>query len=183
MFVYIIQYTNWLYFILGILFYISSVYGLFYQYTVVKFEFILILLWMLYLCLLQYVCVINTICSLVVLHIWNLVIQISYIWFVMPLSSSSLNLIQKLDEHLFVWIYHLVVTCIVMHMFVPILSISHIFASTLHYSVVYNSKVSPSPFILNNIIHVTNIIFTLSFREYSVYPDSSLYTHGSNRWN
>ena len=39
MFVYIIQYTNWLYFILGILFYISSVYGLFYQYTVVKFEF------------------------------------------------------------------------------------------------------------------------------------------------
>ena len=54
MFVYVIQSNHWLYFILVILFYISPVYGLLYQYIVVTFVFVLICFWMLYLCLLPF---------------------------------------------------------------------------------------------------------------------------------
>ena len=91
MFVYVIWYTFLLYFILGILFYISLVHGLFYHFIIVISLSVLICLWMLYPCFLWYVGVIYRIYSLVVLHIEKIVINISRIWFFMPLSPSLLT--------------------------------------------------------------------------------------------
>ena len=42
MFVYVIQYNHWFYFILGVLFYLSSAHGLLYYCVIVTSEFILI---------------------------------------------------------------------------------------------------------------------------------------------
>ena len=93
MFVHLIQYNCWLYFILGILSHVSTMYGLFFNCIFVKFTFVLICLWMLYIWLLWYVCVLHTICSLVALHLGNLVMHISCILFVVPLSPSLLTYI------------------------------------------------------------------------------------------
>ena len=60
-FLYVIQYNSWLYFILGIFYYISTMYGLFCHCVIVTYAFVLICLWMLYLCSLQYVCVLHNI--------------------------------------------------------------------------------------------------------------------------
>ena len=79
MFVSIIKYNFWLYFILGILSYIFTIYGLFFQFIVVTFTILLICLWMLYICLLRYVGVINKIFSLVLLRHEKLVMHISCI--------------------------------------------------------------------------------------------------------
>ena len=87
-FVNFIPYNCRLYFILGIFSYISPIYGLFSHCIVVTFIFVLIFFWMLYLCLMQYAGVLHMVWCLVVLHIGNLVMQISRIWFVMQLLTS-----------------------------------------------------------------------------------------------
>ena len=95
MFVYVVQPNFWLYLILGILTYISPMYGLFFHCIVVTFTPVLICLWMVYICLLIYVGVIHTIWYLVILHISNIIMHIYCIWFVIPLSPSSLTCINK----------------------------------------------------------------------------------------
>ena len=55
LFVYVIQSKCWLYFILGILSYISTMHGSFHHCIILTYEFTLICLWILYLCLFQYV--------------------------------------------------------------------------------------------------------------------------------
>ena len=80
---------------LGILFYISTMHGLFHHCIIVTCVFILICLWMLYLWLLQYVWVPHNICSLVALHIGNRAIYISCILFFIQLSSFSLICIHR----------------------------------------------------------------------------------------
>ena len=74
-FVHVIQSTGWLYFILGIFFYISPVHGLLHHYTILTSDFVLIFLWILYLCLLWYVCVPHNIYSLVVVQFGSLVMN------------------------------------------------------------------------------------------------------------
>ena len=66
MFVYVIQSNCWLYLILVILSYISPMYGLFFHFIFITFAFLLICLWMLYMCLLRYAGVLNMLCPLVV---------------------------------------------------------------------------------------------------------------------
>ena len=61
MFLYDIHSNCWLYLILGILFYKSPMHCLFRHCVIVTYEFLLICLWMLYLCLLKYVCVLHNI--------------------------------------------------------------------------------------------------------------------------
>ena len=73
---YFVQYTHWLYFILIILFCISSVHWLFYQYIDVKTSLVLFCLCILYQFLLQYVCVFYRIYWLVGIQIGNLVVYI-----------------------------------------------------------------------------------------------------------
>ena len=72
MFVCVIQYNVWLYFILGIFSCISSIYGLLFHGIVVTFTFLLICLWMLYICLLKYVGVLHTIWYLLLLRTKNI---------------------------------------------------------------------------------------------------------------
>ena len=74
-------------------FYVFPVYGLFYLYIVITFLFVFISLLMLYLCLLKYVFVLYTLYSLVVLHIGNICIHISYKLFFMTLPPLSLTFI------------------------------------------------------------------------------------------
>ena len=93
-FVHVVQSTNWLYLILGVLlyfilvflFYISPLYWLFYHCVVVKYLFVSMCMWMLYIyiyiCLLWYVFLLCTIYSSVVIHIEKLVMYIS--WFIVP---------------------------------------------------------------------------------------------------
>ena len=88
----------------GILFYISPVYGLFHHCVIVTYVFALIFLWMIYLRKLQYFCVLHRICSLVALHIGNLVMYISCILFVVPFSHPCWPTFTIVDSHIFVWI-------------------------------------------------------------------------------
>ena len=97
MFVYVIWSNCWLYFILGVLFYIATMYDLFFHCIIVTIKIVLICLWMLYLCLLRYVGVLHKICSLVFLHIGKLFMHIYFVWFVMPFSPYSLALFKKVD--------------------------------------------------------------------------------------
>ena len=76
LFAYIIQYNCWLYFILGVLSYISTIHGLLFHYIVVTFTIVLICLWMLYLCLLRYVDVVYRKCFWIIIHIGKLAIHI-----------------------------------------------------------------------------------------------------------
>ena len=76
MFLHVIQYNYSLYFIMGILSYISPMYGLLHHCAVVISTFLLIYLWISYIFLLKYVCVLHKICSYVVLHIGNHVMNI-----------------------------------------------------------------------------------------------------------
>ena len=85
MFVYVIQSNCWLYFILVILSYISPMYGLLYSCFVIASAFVLIYLWRLYLCLPRYICEFYSIYSLIVIHLGELILNISCIWFIMPL--------------------------------------------------------------------------------------------------
>ena len=94
-FVCVIQYNNWLYFILVILFYISPMYCLLFYCIVITFVFVFKCFWMLYLCLMQYFVVLHTILSLVVLRIGKLFMNISCIWFVITLLPWVLTLIHK----------------------------------------------------------------------------------------
>ena len=87
-FVYVIQPNCWFYSILGIFYYISPMFGLFFHCIVVTFELALIFLWMSYICLLQHVGVLHNIYSLVLLHIGNIVSHILCILFVMPFLPS-----------------------------------------------------------------------------------------------
>ena len=96
MFVYVIQYNCWLYFILGFFSCISPMYRWFFHCTVIKFTFLLLRLWLLYLCLLRYFVVLHMIFSLVVIHIDRTLIHIYFIWFVMPLLPSALTFSQKI---------------------------------------------------------------------------------------
>ena len=95
MFVYIIQYTCWLYLILGILSYIYPIYGLLFHCIVLTFAFVLIFLWMLYICLLRYAVLLHKVYYSVVLNLDNLVMHISCVWFVMQFLSSSMTWIHK----------------------------------------------------------------------------------------
>ena len=92
---------------------------------------------MLYLCLLQYVGVLRMVLSLVVIHVGNLVVHISCILFVMPLSLFLLTYIHKSGSK--ISLFGLVVTCIDIHMLVPNISISHIFISIIEFYVLYYS--------------------------------------------
>ena len=116
---------------LGILFYISPVHMLFHHCVSFTYVFVLICLWMLYLWLLRYFSVLHKICSLVELHIGNRVMHISCELFFIPLLSFSLTCIQK--NHIKTLLFELVVTYIKTHIFVPNLSISHIFISILKF--------------------------------------------------
>ena len=96
MFVYVIQ-SNFLVVLhLGYLFYFSPVHGLLYHSIIVASDFVFICLLMLYPCLLICVGIIYTIYSLVVIHLGNIVIHISCIWFVIPFSPSLLACMQKI---------------------------------------------------------------------------------------
>ena len=130
MFVYVIQYNFCLYFILVILFYTSPVHGLFYRFIIVTSDLVFICLWILYPCFLWYVGVIYTIYSLVVLHLGKISIHIPFIWFVIPLSPSSLTCIHNNG---LTPLLKLVVTCIETHIFIPSFSISHIFISIVFF--------------------------------------------------
>ena len=77
-------------------FYISPMHGLFHYCVIFTSVFVLIFLWMLYLWLLPYVCVLRMICSLLVIHMGDLVIHISCVLFIIPLSSSLLTRIHKI---------------------------------------------------------------------------------------
>ena len=79
----------------GILLYISPAHGLLHHCAIVTSVVVLIYLWMLYLWLLRHVCVLHTMCSLVALHLGNIVMYIYGILFFIPLSSSSLTCVQK----------------------------------------------------------------------------------------
>ena len=79
MFVYIIQSNYWLYFILVFFSYVFPMSGLSHHCIIVTYVFVLICLWMLYLCLLQYVFIIHPIWSLGVIHLGNLLMNISCI--------------------------------------------------------------------------------------------------------
>ena len=92
---YDIQYNCWLYFILVILLYIYLVHGLLYYCFIVTSVFVLICLWMFYICFLQYVGVIYMIYSLVVFHSGKNIIHVSCIWFVMSLLPYSLTFIHN----------------------------------------------------------------------------------------
>ena len=95
-FVNVIQSNHSLYFILGSLSYISTVYELFFHCVVDTSAFVLLCLWMLYICLMWYVGVLHTIFSLVVRYIGKIVIHIYCLWFVIPLLQSSLTCIHKI---------------------------------------------------------------------------------------
>ena len=108
---------------------ISIPYMVFFHCIVVTFTFILICLWMFYLCLLWYVCVFNIICSLVVLHLWEdcnqyLLYMICYAIFIILVDLYSHKWID-------ISLFELVVTCIEKHIIVPSLSISNIFISII----------------------------------------------------
>ena len=92
-FVYVIKPTNRVYFVLGVLLYISPVNGLFYNRVFLTHAFVLLCLLILYHCLLWYVCVIHMIYSLFVIHLSKRVMYIS--WFIISLFSSLLIYIQN----------------------------------------------------------------------------------------
>ena len=73
--------------------YVSPMYGLFFQCIFVKFIFLFSL--MLYIWLLRYVFVLHTIFSLFDPHLGNLVMYISCILFIVPLSPSSFTYIHN----------------------------------------------------------------------------------------
>ena len=104
-----LQYTHWLHFILGVLCYNSPMRSLFYHYVIIISVFILICLWMLYLCLMWYVDVIYKIYSLVGLHLSR---PTGLLYHFCPLCWTEFK---RLYQHLLVWIYHLSVTCIEPH--------------------------------------------------------------------
>ena len=79
---------------------ISSIYGLFFHCIVATFIFLFIFLWILYLFLLLHVGVLRTIFSLVVIHLGNLAMHTSCIWFLCHFTI----LVEKLRWHLFVLI-------------------------------------------------------------------------------
>ena len=79
MYAFVIQSNCLLYLTLGILYYISPMYGLFFHFIVVKFLFLFICLCILYIYLLQNFGVLYTILSLVVIHIGKLVMYSSCI--------------------------------------------------------------------------------------------------------
>ena len=116
---------------LGILLYISPVYGLFHHYFIVTFVFVLICFWMLYIWLLWYVCVLHTIRSLVTLHIWELCheyflyIICHYVVFILVDLHSKKWISTLLFESVF--------TCIKTHIFDPGVSISHIIISIIQF--------------------------------------------------
>ena len=74
-----IQYTHSVYFILGIwlyIFYISTVHGLLHHCIIIIYVFVLVHLWILYLCLQKYVCVLYTIYSFFVIYLGKIVVYI-----------------------------------------------------------------------------------------------------------
>ena len=75
--------------------YISHAHGLFHHSVIFTSVFLLICWWILYLWLMQYVCVLHKICSLGALHLGNLIMYISCIWFVMPFLLSYLTYIHN----------------------------------------------------------------------------------------
>ena len=81
---------------IGIFFYIFSVHGSFHHCIIVMYVFVLICLWMLYLCLLRYVFLLHIICSLVAPHIGNRVTHISCILFVIPFLPYALTYIHNI---------------------------------------------------------------------------------------
>ena len=115
MLMYFAQYNYWLYFILGILSYISHMYGLVYHCIVVTFTIVLICLWMLYICLPWYVGVLHIICSLVALNIEKLVMHITYIWFLCHFRHPHWP---EFKEWIYISFFELVVTCIEMYILV-----------------------------------------------------------------
>ena len=90
-----IQSNFWLYFVLGVLIYISPLHGSFHHCAIVTYVFLFICLWILYLFLLWYVCLLHRIYSLVVIHIGKLVMQYSFVLFVFTLLPSLLTFINK----------------------------------------------------------------------------------------
>ena len=113
---------------LGILSYIYSMYGLFHHCAIVIYEFLLIVLWILYLCLLLYVCVLYIIYYFVVLHLG----ESCCVYFLI----CSYTVAILFDLHPQKWInissLELVVTFIETHIFATKFSISHIFLSVIY---------------------------------------------------
>ena len=110
-------------------FYISPLHKLFCHKVIVIYMFVLIC----FFCFLQqYVCIIHKIHSLIIFYHGNIVIYISCVWLILPLyHRNHWTVFVIVNEHLFVWVHHLSVTCIKTHIFVLNFSISHKFDSLL----------------------------------------------------
>ena len=189
MFVYFTQYNLWVYFFLVGLLHIFPLHEWFFNCTIIIAVFILICLWIVYLCLHWNVCVFHTIYSLVVLHSDNLVLYLSCVWVILPLCCCYIHVCINMfmyiismikvkclrtlhnlllcyylywgslscmfnylfchcwhtnwpefiivDQYLFLWIYHWVITCIETHIFVSSFSIAHAFSYPLNFYVTY----------------------------------------------
>ena len=81
----------WFNFILVIFSYISPMYELFNHCVIVTYIFLLICLLILYPCLVRFACLFNKIYSLIVHQIKNLVVYISCMIYIFPLSPYSLT--------------------------------------------------------------------------------------------
>ena len=134
---------------------------------------------MLYIWLLQYFCVLHTVCSLVVIHIGNLVMHIYCIWLLMPFLISSFIYIHNSG----VFFLHLVVTCIEAHIFAPGFSIPHIFISIirLFYCFILLGQMLTWD-IQHSTTHIQHHLCT-NFDQISSFHLSHLATHSSNPWH